>query len=254
MAGILETLTLTRIDGWDPRPSKLPLRTAYSPPLSEFVTTKYGPPHPPSPFSTYFMERLPLDHFSSDPPLATSFSSSQSPMPPPAQTSFRSDEPDPFKISFLKGPKRKRLAKVRISVKIFLLTSQIIFLRLAMPVTRASDDAMALVSLHSSPFFPASRADPVSKRHVVIGMYFASRFPPLACSFVSNSSLCSATSLPRSALTQTLLADPCRRPWHQKPTNQRGLALPAAVLRRIFIRNLLFLPPQAFRQQHAESL
>ena len=37
-------------------------------------------------------------------------------MPLPAQSSFRSlDEPasDPFKISFLKGPKRKRLAKVR---------------------------------------------------------------------------------------------------------------------------------------------
>lgn len=34
-------------------------------------------------------------------------------MPPASQASFRSsDDPDPFKISFLKGPKRKRLAKV----------------------------------------------------------------------------------------------------------------------------------------------
>ncbi|KAH9995477.1 hypothetical protein BJV77DRAFT_220765 [Russula vinacea] len=42
------------------------------------------------------MDRFPLDR----------------PSMPPPQSSFRSpDEPDPFKISFLKGPKRKRLAK-----------------------------------------------------------------------------------------------------------------------------------------------
>ena len=52
------------------------------------------------------MDRFPLDRFPAD---------AQSSMPPPSQSSFRSsDEPDPFKISFLKGPKRKRLAKVRI--------------------------------------------------------------------------------------------------------------------------------------------
>ncbi|KAI0255983.1 hypothetical protein BJV78DRAFT_586707 [Lactifluus subvellereus] len=58
------------------------------------------------------MDRLPLDRFPSDPSSATTLSSSQAAMPPPSQTSFRSsDEPDPFKISFLKHPKRKRLAK-----------------------------------------------------------------------------------------------------------------------------------------------
>ncbi|KAH9066779.1 hypothetical protein EDB87DRAFT_1801444 [Lactarius vividus] len=59
------------------------------------------------------MDRLPLDRFPSDSSPASPFSSSTQPtMPPASQTLFRtSDEPDPFKISFLKGPKRKRLAK-----------------------------------------------------------------------------------------------------------------------------------------------
>lgn len=49
------------------------------------------------------MDRIPLDHYPAD---------RHPSMPPPSQSSFRSsDEPDPFKISFLKGPKRKRLAK-----------------------------------------------------------------------------------------------------------------------------------------------
>ncbi|KAI0305813.1 hypothetical protein B0F90DRAFT_1814671 [Multifurca ochricompacta] len=60
------------------------------------------------------MDRFTVDRFPSDPSSTstTSFSSLQQPIPPTSQTSFRSsDEPDPFKISFLKGPKRKRLAK-----------------------------------------------------------------------------------------------------------------------------------------------
>ena len=78
-------------------------------------------PTPPPPFILHFnlhsrlasMDHFPPDRFPSEHPPATSFSSSHPPSMPPPQSSFRSpDEPDPFKISFLKGPKRKRLAKV----------------------------------------------------------------------------------------------------------------------------------------------
>ncbi|KAI0272575.1 fungal-specific transcription factor domain-containing protein [Gloeopeniophorella convolvens] len=66
------------------------------------------------------MDRFPLDRFppeqpagpASAPPLATYSPSQSSVLPAPPHTLFRSpDEQDPFKISFLKGPKRKRLAK-----------------------------------------------------------------------------------------------------------------------------------------------
>jgi hypothetical protein len=56
------------------------------------------------------MDRLP-DRFPSGSTPTSPFSSSstQPTMPPASQRT--PDEPDPFKISFLKGPKRKRLAK-----------------------------------------------------------------------------------------------------------------------------------------------
>jgi hypothetical protein len=93
------------------------------------------------------MDRFPLDRFSS---------SSHLPMPPPSQSAFRtSDEHDPFKISFLKGPKRKRLAKVPISLIVYTLTTPLISSnRLVMPATRASDDVMVPVSLHFLPSYP----------------------------------------------------------------------------------------------------
>ncbi|KAF8273073.1 hypothetical protein EI94DRAFT_1716607 [Lactarius quietus] len=53
------------------------------------------------------MDRLPVDRFPSSSSPTSPFSSSTQPTMP-LRTS---DEPDPFKISFLKGPKRKRLAK-----------------------------------------------------------------------------------------------------------------------------------------------
>ncbi|KAI9464267.1 hypothetical protein F5148DRAFT_188149 [Russula earlei] len=60
------------------------------------------------------MDRFPPpDRFQKDLPPSSAFPSPQPPsVPLTAHSSFRSsDEPDPFKISFLKGPKRKRLAK-----------------------------------------------------------------------------------------------------------------------------------------------
>ena len=96
----------------------------------------------PFPLVSPFMNRIPSDRLPAD---------RQPSMPPPSQPSFRSsDEPDPFKISFLKGPKRKRLAKVRIRLlPSFLDTFIDVFYppnRPVMPATRANEDAMARVS------------------------------------------------------------------------------------------------------------
>jgi hypothetical protein len=94
------------------------------------------------PLVSPFMNRIPSDRFPAD---------RQSSMPPPSQPSFRSsDEPDPLKISFLKGPKRKRLAKVRIRLLPSFLAPFIdVFYPLNRPVmlaTRANGDATARVS------------------------------------------------------------------------------------------------------------
>ena len=98
-----------------PRPPNLPLRTAYSP-AAPLTTDRVVRSAFPLTFSLS-MDCSPVDHFPSDSSQTSPFSSSTQPtMPPASQSSFRtSDEPDPFKISFLKGPKRKRLAKVCIS-------------------------------------------------------------------------------------------------------------------------------------------
>ncbi|KAN0105104.1 hypothetical protein V8E52_011351, partial [Russula decolorans] len=94
------------------------------------------------------MDRMPVDRFPADRHLS---------MPPPSQSSFRSsDEPDPFKISFLKGPKRKRLAKVRMPFYHPLLTPFIDVLypfnRPVMLAIRANGDATAQVSSSSSSY------------------------------------------------------------------------------------------------------
>jgi hypothetical protein len=96
------------------------------------------------------MDLFPPDRFPNDPTPATSFSPPHPPSMPPPHSSFRSsDAPDPFKISFLKGPKRKRLAKVCCAD---LLHRHCVYTsnRPAMLATRASGDAMAPVSLRPS--------------------------------------------------------------------------------------------------------
>lgn len=147
-----------------PRPPNLPLRTAYSP-AAPLTTDRVVRSALPLTFSL-LMDRLPVDHFPSDSSNTSPFPSSTQPtMPPASQASFRtSDEPDPFKISFLKGPKRKRLAKVCIpsiqSIHSCLLTAlsiPSISDRLVTPAIKANVDVTVLVRL---PLFPAcSRPD-----------------------------------------------------------------------------------------------
>jgi hypothetical protein len=137
-------------------------------------------------------------------------------MPPPSQSSFRSsDEPDPFKISFLKGPKRKRLAKVRMPFYHPLLTPFIDVLypfnRPVMLAIRANGDATAQVSSSSSSYLLhyAPVLTSYLKRRAVIGKCLASTFPlRSSISFYSNDMLRLPVILPpKIAPTQTLPAD-----------------------------------------------
>ena len=66
-------------------------------------------------------------------------------------SSVHHDEPDPFKILFLKGPKHKHLAKVCISAYIHcsslltVLSARSVSNRPAMPAIKANADVMVLV-------------------------------------------------------------------------------------------------------------
>jgi hypothetical protein len=82
-----------------------------------------------------------------------SSASGQQPQAPPTRdqsvplVSRESDQGDKLHISFSKGPKRKRLAKVRVFTSLELVVFiYILNTRLAIHVTRANDAVMGLVS------------------------------------------------------------------------------------------------------------
>lgn len=129
------------------------------------------------------MDRIPLDRFPAD---------RHPSMPPPSQSSFRSsDEPDSFKVSFLKGPKRKRLAKVRIPVfTIYVDTLH----RRFVPVQQACDachkskrrcDGTGQFHFSSYLLHHARVLTSYLKRLVVIGRGLASTFPLRSSLFFS---------------------------------------------------------------------
>jgi len=127
------------------------------------------------------MDRFPLDRFSADPPQPPTFSSPQpQPLPPPSQSSLRSsDEPDPFKISFLKGPSANASQR---SVYLWSGCCRADPLphtsnRLATLVTRASGDATALVSSYY--FLAILSILMYFKRLAVTGMHLSLDVPSL---------------------------------------------------------------------------
>jgi len=199
------------------------------------------------------MSNFPPDRFPNEPPPATSFSSPQPSSMPPSQSSLRpSDEPDQFKISFLKGPKRKRLAKVCMLVfsQYNVLTPSIdilyVHIRPAMLVIRASGDATAPVSGHPSPGLP--HAPVLTIPLAPCSNWYVPCFETalMGIRLIFNRPLRPPVILPpKSAPTQILPAGLSPRPWHQKLTSFRELrrVSPVDALKRIPTRNHQ-APPQ----------
>ena len=210
------------------------------------------------------MDHFPLDRFPNEHPTPTSFSSSSHPpsLPPPHSSFHSSDEPDQFKISFLKGPKRKRLAKVcmRIFSQEFTVLTPSIDILECIPQAcdachkskRRCDGTGQLTppgSYLCAPVLIISLA-PCSNWYVLLPNV------PLMGAHLSDPPLHPSAILPpKTAPTQTLLAGLFPPPWHQKLTSPREppRVNPDGVHKKIPTRDHQPLPPQALCHLHAEN-